>query len=69
MIGSKAWGTDGGVAVDAAKYQLIPSSADLGCGWTIFDDEYYHFGITRDDKGEVSLYLNGYKCASGCFLL
>ena len=69
VMGSKAWGTDGGVAVaDGAKYQLIPSAAELECDWKIFDDEYYQFGITRDDKGTVSLYLNGFKCASGASL-
>lgn len=66
VIGSKAWGADGGVAVaDGANYQLIPSTAGIECPWKIFNDEYYHFGITRDDKGTVSLYLNGFKCASG----
>jgi hypothetical protein len=66
VIGSKAWGTDGGVAVAGnAQYQLIPNTAGLECPWKIFDDKYYQFGITRDDKGTVSLYLNGYQCASG----
>jgi hypothetical protein len=69
VIGSKAWGTDGGVAVAGnANYQLIPSTAALECPWKIFNDEYYQFGITRDDKGTVSLYLNGYQCASGSSL-
>jgi len=68
VIGSKSWGTDGGVAVAyGANYQLIPSTADVECPWKIYDDKYYHFGMTRDDKGTVSLYLNGFKCASGFF--
>jgi len=66
IFGSKSWGNDGGVAVaDGANYQLLPSSAEVECPWKIFNDRYYNFGITRDDKGDVSLYLNGMKCASG----
>ena len=65
VFGSKAWGTDGGVAVDSGRYGLIPATAEVECNWKIFNNLYYNFGITRDTKGEVALYLNGMKCASG----
>ena len=46
------------------KYQLGPST--LGCdAEPIRPGRYYQFGMTRTSEGNVTLYLNGYECATG----
>ena len=46
------------------NYQLRPTT--LACDQEpIRPGRYYKFGMTRTDKGVVTLYLNGYACATG----
>jgi hypothetical protein len=37
---------------------FVEKFSGLSCISKIFDSKYYDFGMTRDDKGTVSLYLN-----------
>jgi hypothetical protein len=63
ILGSEAWSEDG-LFVSSAKYRFLPESTGLECSETIRTARYYQFGISRNDAGEVSLYVNGFKCAS-----
>lgn len=51
--------------VDIDNITFVEIFSGLSCISKIFDSKYYDFGMTRDDKGTVSLYLNGQRCASG----
>jgi len=52
-----------GLTVQNGVYKLIPTM--LSCPEVIRTGYFYDFGITRSKDGVVTLYINGYKCASG----
>jgi hypothetical protein len=62
-LGSATWGSDG-IFVDN-KFQILPKSIGIECAATIFPSKFYQFGIVHTKDGEVSLYLDGYQCATG----
>ena len=61
LFGSDEWG-DYGLYVNS-QYQLYPSAAGMKCLETIHSGKYYKYMMSRNEKGVVKLYLNGYKCA------
>jgi hypothetical protein len=63
ILGSATWGSDG-IFVDN-KFQILPKSIGIECAATIFPSKFYQFGIVHTKDGEVSLYLDGYQCATG----
>lgn len=54
-----------GLYVRNERFMMFPTPSGLACDTPIKNELAYQFGITRSDKGLVSLYLNGWKCASG----
>ena len=50
---------------DNLNYALKGSS--LVCNQKIRNSYYYKYGMTRDKDGVVTLFVNGYPCASGDF--
>jgi hypothetical protein len=63
LIGSSLW-DNGGIFVKDGKYTVMPSSVGLSCPEDLISDRFYKFGVTRSDKGVLSLFLNGFLCAS-----
>lgn len=63
IIGSKAWATDGSYA--NSNYQWLPAVAGMKCDEVLQTSKWYQFGLSRNKKGEISMYLGGYKCGSG----
>ena len=63
IIGSSAWDSSG-LYVKDAKYTVVPASLGLFCPEELLPEKFYKFGVTRDDSGNVGIYLNGFKCAS-----
>jgi hypothetical protein len=61
IIGSSSWGNDG-MYVDTVL-RMVPEGIGMQCKETIFNDKFYFFALTRKE-GLLSLYLNGYQCAS-----
>ena len=60
---SPEW-SSAGLYVKDGKFQLMPTS--IVCDREpIRNPYYYKFGASRDKKGVITLYLNGYPCASG----
>ena len=56
------WNNDGLYLKDF--FQLRPTT--LVCdGYLFYPDYFYWLGMTRNKDGVVSLYINGFKCASG----
>ena len=62
LVTSEEWG-DNGLYVGEEHFRMKPS--DLACSETIRKNYWYKFGMTRDLKGTVTLFINGYPCASG----
>ena len=46
------------------NFRMQPSTLKMKCLEKIISRRWYDFGLTRDDKGKLSLYLNGYLCAT-----
>ena len=65
IMTSEEWFDDGLYVADEV-FQMRPS-AELRCAAEPIRAGYtYKFAVTRNKKtGQVSLYMNGYKCASG----
>ena len=63
IIGSATWGSDG-VFVDNT-YQFLPKSIGIECPAPILSSKFYQFGLVRTKDGDVTLYLDGYPCATG----
>ena len=64
IMGSEDWAEDG-LFVGDSHYKFLPDSSGLQCSEIIRTTRFYQFGVSRADDGHVSLYLNGFKCASG----
>jgi hypothetical protein len=62
ILSSEDW-SENGLYIHKERYELRPSK--LECSETIRNYYYYKFGITRAKDGTVSLYINGYLCATG----
>ena len=63
ILGSQGWG-DYGLYVNE-RLMLIPRNSHMVCSERIRTTKFYKFGISRDEKGEIKLYVNGGLCASG----
>jgi hypothetical protein len=62
LLTTEEW--DGNGMFVNEKYQLRPTT--LVCdAEPIRPGRYYQFGMTRTSEGNVTLYLNGYECATG----
>ena len=64
LIASKGW-SDFGFYVWDRKFTLFPKSSLMICKERIFSHTWYHYIITRDKTGTVTMYLNGYACSQG----
>jgi len=63
VLTSGGWG-DYGLYVN--KYlMLVPKGARMRCLERIRANKYYRVYFTRDDDGNLALYINGAECASG----
>jgi len=62
LVTSEEWG-DNGLYIGEERFRMKPS--DLVCTETIRKHYWYKFGMTRDKKGKITLFINGYPCASG----
>ena len=62
LLTSEDWG-DNGLYVGQLQLRMKPS--DLVCSETIRRHYWYKFGMTRNKKGKVTLFINGYPCAAG----
>eukprot|EP00960_Hanusia_phi_P074325 768213-Hanusia_phi.AAC.3 len=62
IMGSSTWGNNG-LFVDTIL-KMYPVSSELACDEHIWTDRWYSVGLTRSGEGLVSLYLNGFLCAS-----
>ena len=63
IIGSATWGGDG-LFVDKT-FQFLPKSVGMECPARILNSKFYQFGMVRTKDGEITLYLDGYPCATG----
>jgi hypothetical protein len=63
LMRSDGWG-DYGLYVDNRQVTMLPRGAELTCEEQILAGKYYKVVLSRSADGTVSLYLNGYKCAS-----
>jgi len=61
LLTSHEW-YDNGLYVNDAQYTLKPTG--LKCSEIIRSNYYYQYGVTRDGDGVVTMYINGYECAS-----
>jgi len=65
LMSSEGWG-DTGLYVKNGRFQFYPSSAGMKCEEQVIKKNYnYQYGVTRDKKGVVKMYINGNKCAEG----
>ena len=64
LVASGGW-SDYGFYIWERKFILYPKSALMECDEIIFNNEWYHYVMTRDKEGTVTMYLNGYKCSQG----
>ena len=62
ILTNEEW-AENSLVVQNGEYTLKPTK--LTCPEMIRPGYFYDFGITRSTNGVVSLYLNGYKCATG----
>jgi hypothetical protein len=64
LLTSNGWGK-AGLYVKDGILQLLPSGANMWCEDDKLDkNRWYYLGMTRDDAGKITLFVDGYPCAS-----
>lgn len=63
LIDSPTWG-DYGLYIHDGVYVLFAGTDILSCRALLYSDQFHTFGVTRDDAGHISMYLDGYMCGS-----
>lgn len=64
ILNSRGWG-DNGLYIRNGLLTMFPTSNSIACTEYILPNRYYKFTMSRSAKHEITLYINGYKCASG----
>jgi hypothetical protein len=62
IIGSSDWDSSG-LYVKDTKYTVLPANLGLFCPEELLSERFYRFGVTRDEEGNLAIYLNGFQCA------
>ncbi len=62
LFSAEDW-SSGGLFIKDSKLVLRPS--DLQCAQTLYPEYYYKIGITHTEENLVTLFINGFPCASG----
>lgn len=62
LISSRGWGYNG---LYVNSFLQISPDCDIECIEPIYAKRWYRIVLSRDLKGVVKLYLNGYLCAAG----
>eukprot|EP00960_Hanusia_phi_P062612 765213-Hanusia_phi.AAC.3 len=62
LMGSNTW-ENNGLYVDKKEFTLNLADIKLVCKEEIKSNEWYEYGLSRDDEGVMSIYLDGYLCS------